>query len=64
MEDELGKKWVMANFKQRSIFVMVKCRVLFEVRTEFPNIIKTSIGFRRLICYFIQRINELKKESK
>jgi hypothetical protein len=27
------------------IFVMVKCDVLFEVRTEFLNIIQTSFGF-------------------
>jgi hypothetical protein len=27
---------------------MVKCGVLFEVRTEFLTIIKTSIGFKGL----------------
>jgi hypothetical protein len=27
---------------------MVKCGVLFEVRTELLNIIKTSYGFKRL----------------
>jgi hypothetical protein len=31
------------------IVVMVKCGVLFEVRTEFLNIIYTSFGFRGLI---------------
>jgi hypothetical protein len=29
------------------IFVMVKCGVLFEVRTGFINIIKTNVGFIR-----------------
>jgi hypothetical protein len=28
---------------------MAKCCVLFEVRDEFLNIIKTSVGFSRLI---------------
>jgi hypothetical protein len=28
------------------IFVMVKCGVLFEVRTEFLNIISTNLGFK------------------
>jgi hypothetical protein len=28
------------------IFVMVNCGVLFEVRTEFLNIIYTSFGFK------------------
>jgi hypothetical protein len=32
---------------------MVKCGVLFEVRTEFLNTIKTSLGFKGLM-YFIQ----------
>jgi len=31
------------------IFVMVKCGVLFEVRTEFLNSILTSFGFKGLI---------------
>jgi hypothetical protein len=30
------------------IFVMVKCGVLFEVRTEFLNNIYTSFGFKGL----------------
>jgi hypothetical protein len=30
------------------MFVMVKCCVLFEVRTEFLNIIYTSFGFKEL----------------
>jgi hypothetical protein len=30
------------------IFVMVKCGVLFEVRTEFLYNIQTSFGFKRL----------------
>jgi hypothetical protein len=28
------------------MFVMVKCGVLFEVRTEFLNIIEISYGFK------------------
>jgi hypothetical protein len=36
------------NIKQL-IHEMVKCGVLFEVRTEFLNIIYTSFGFRGLI---------------
>jgi hypothetical protein len=37
------------------IFVMVKCDVLFEVRTEFLNTIQTRVGFKGLkliILYF------------
>jgi cytochrome bd-type quinol oxidase subunit 1 len=30
------------------IFVMEKCGVLFEVRTEFLNIINISFGFKGL----------------
>jgi hypothetical protein len=30
---------------------MVKCGVLFEVRTEFLNIIYTNIGFKGLILH-------------
>jgi hypothetical protein len=30
------------------IFVMVKCGVLFEVRTGFLNIIYRSVGLKRL----------------
>jgi hypothetical protein len=30
-------------------FVMVKCCVLFEVRTEFVNIIETSVCFKGLM---------------
>jgi hypothetical protein len=30
------------------MFVMVKCGVLFEVRTEFLNTIYTSFGFKGL----------------
>jgi len=36
------------NFNQL-VFVVVKCCVLFEVRTGFLNIIKTSVGFNGLI---------------
>jgi hypothetical protein len=38
------------------IFVMVKCGVLFEVRTGFLNIIYTSFGYRGLINdYFLKQ---------
>jgi hypothetical protein len=36
------------NSVNQLIFVMVKCGVLFEVRTEFLNIIQTSFGFKEL----------------
>jgi hypothetical protein len=47
------------NTVNQLIFVMVKCGVLFEARTEFLNIIYTSFGFRGLISlrfkeYFIK----------
>jgi hypothetical protein len=34
------------NSVNQLIFVMVKCCVLFEVRTEFLNIIEMSFGFK------------------
>jgi hypothetical protein len=36
------------NGVNQLIFVMVKCDVLFEVRTGFLNIIQTSFGFKGL----------------
>jgi hypothetical protein len=36
------------NSINQLIFVMVKCGVLFEVRTEFLNNIQTSFGFKGL----------------
>jgi hypothetical protein len=36
------------NSVNQLIFVMVKCGVLFEVRTEFLNIIQTGFGFKGL----------------
>jgi hypothetical protein len=33
---------------------MVKCGVLFEVRTEFLNIIYTSLGFKGVIGYLLK----------
>jgi hypothetical protein len=36
------------NSVKHLIFVMVKYGVLFEVRTEFLNIIQTSFGFKEL----------------
>jgi hypothetical protein len=37
------------NSVNQLIIVMVKCGVLFEVRTEFLNIIYTGFGFKWLI---------------
>jgi hypothetical protein len=39
---------IYLNSINQLIFVMVKCGVLFEVRTEFLNIISTSFGFKGL----------------
>jgi hypothetical protein len=39
---------ISLNTVDKLIFVMVKCGVLFEVRTEFLNIIYTSFGFKGL----------------
>jgi hypothetical protein len=36
------------NSVNKLIFVMVKCGVLFEVRTEFLNVIYTSFVFKGL----------------
>jgi hypothetical protein len=36
------------NSVNQLIFVMVKCGVLFEVRTEFLNNISTRFGFKGL----------------
>jgi hypothetical protein len=40
---------ISLNGVNQLIFVMVKFGVLFEVRTEFLNIIYTSFRFKRLI---------------
>jgi hypothetical protein len=37
---------ISLNSINQLISVMVKCGVLFEVRTEFLNITKTSCGFK------------------
>jgi hypothetical protein len=39
---------ISLNSINQLIFVMVKCDVLFEVRTEFLNIILTSFSFKGL----------------
>jgi hypothetical protein len=39
---------ISLNSVNQLIFVMVKCGVLFEVRTEFLNIIWTSFVFKGL----------------
>jgi hypothetical protein len=41
------------NSVNQLIFVMVKCGVLFEVRTEFLNVIYTIFGFNGLIFSII-----------
>jgi hypothetical protein len=41
---------ISLNSVNQLIFVMVKCAVLFEVRTEFLYNIKTSFGFKGLNC--------------
>jgi hypothetical protein len=50
MEFDYFKLHYCANTRLNSvnqlIFVMVKCGVLFEVRTEFLNNILTSFGFK------------------
>jgi hypothetical protein len=44
------------NSVNQLIFVMVKCGVLFEVRTEFLNIIQTSFSFEGLNSdYFLKQ---------
>jgi hypothetical protein len=47
------------NSVNQLIFVIVKCGVLFEVRTEFLNVIYTSFGFKGLKVgdgdYFLKR---------
>jgi hypothetical protein len=40
------------NSVNQLIFVMVKCGVLFEVRTRFLYIGETSFGFRLLIIAY------------
>jgi hypothetical protein len=44
--DSHSKEFISLNSIKQLIFVMVKCGVLFEVRTEFLNIIWTSFGFK------------------
>jgi hypothetical protein len=41
---------ISLNSVNQLIFVMVKCSVLFEVRTGFLSIIKSIVGFERLTC--------------
>jgi hypothetical protein len=40
---------------------MVKCGVLFEVRTEFLNIIQTSLHIILLYCYYSKCIQIFNK---
>jgi hypothetical protein len=40
---------ISLNGVNQMSFVMVKCGVLFEVRTDFLNIIQTSFGFKGFI---------------
>jgi hypothetical protein len=39
---------IFLNSIKQLMFVMVKCGVLFEVRTEFLDVIQTSFGFKGL----------------
>jgi hypothetical protein len=50
MRPEINKIIVIIslNSVNQLIFAMVKCGVLFEVRTEFLNIIWTSFNFKGL----------------
>jgi hypothetical protein len=41
----LSTTFTSINTINQLIFLMVKCGVLFQVRTEFLNVIKMSIGF-------------------
>jgi hypothetical protein len=40
---------ISLNNVNQLIVVMVKCGVLFEVRTDFLNVKKTSFGFKGLM---------------
>jgi hypothetical protein len=42
----VNRDYISLNSINQLIFVMLKCGVLFEVRTEFLNIIYTSFGFK------------------
>jgi hypothetical protein len=44
---------ISLNSINQFIFVMVKCGVLFEVRIEFSNILKTSVRIKGLIVMFM-----------
>jgi hypothetical protein len=44
------------------IFVMMKCGVLFEVRTEFLNIIYTNFGFKVLMLKYLNACRDLNKK--
>jgi hypothetical protein len=56
----LNRNYSLNSVKQL-IFLIVKCGVLFEVRTEFLNIIYTSFGFKGLNRAFISlnSVNQL-----
>jgi hypothetical protein len=41
--------FIFLNSVKKLIFVMARCGVLFEVRTEFLNIVYTSFGFKGLM---------------
>jgi hypothetical protein len=53
---------ISLNSINQLIFVMMKCGVLLEVRTEFLNIIWTTFGVKGLNClyystlYFIEDV--------
>jgi hypothetical protein len=49
----INRGFISLNSVNQLIFVMVKCGVLFEVRTGFLNIIKMSFGFKGLNRGFV-----------
>jgi hypothetical protein len=38
---------------------MVKCGVLFEVRTEFLNVISTGFGFKGISVFYSQNVSHM-----
>jgi hypothetical protein len=53
---------ISLNSINQLIFVMVKCDVLFEVRTEFLNVVWTSFGLKGWIKLVIVNSNYFLKQ--
>jgi hypothetical protein len=49
---------ISLNVINQLIFVMLKCNVIFNVRTDFLTIIKTSVGFKE---FFYRKITALSR---